>query len=309
MASPSLSVLFDDPNGAFDGYRPQLRATLEAAWDLWARHLDADRTIEIELEPGDSNSGTGRHALASAGQAFWYPTDRAETADGGTPSRGNVEEELINGLEGTPGSRDATITIYEPMSQGVFPTDNATDTPVDKTNFLTLLTHEIGHILGIADGFFDVGFPRVYQTMLEIAEQSVFGTQKQFNGPEVRDHFGGPIELSLSVFTGGSDPAHFDSLDDIMHPASSNENAHVSRADLAVLADIGLPVKEDSLTGPITGTSDAETQRGTLKDDVLAASAGNDTLIGEDGVDTAVYPGPRGLQRGPWLCPGPHGRR
>lgn len=293
MATPAVQVLFDDPGGRFDGHRAEMRASLKAAWDLWAQHLDADRTIEISLTPGSGDSGRGVHAIASAGQVFWYPTDRPETADGGIPSRGSVEEELISGTGPTPGSRDATITLYSPMSDMVFPSDNATEVPVDQTDMLNVFTHEIGHILGIADGRFDVGYPRLYETLTEVREQSPFGTQKQFNGPEVRDHVGGPIPLYLSVFGGGSDPAHFDSLDDIMNATPSNENAHVSRADLAVLADLGLPVKESSLTGPIAGSPGVDTVRGTRKDDRLIASKGDDILIGESGTDTVVFPEPR----------------
>ena len=292
MATPSIDVNFDDPNGVFDGHRDEIRTSAERAWEFWAQHLEADTTFQIGIEKGESDSEIGLQAHAAARQTTWYPRTGEQLPDGRQIAQGNVVDELIVNWDPITSSDDASITIYDDLDLVAFPADNATETDVAEADFLNIFTHEFGHILGITHFDYAQGFPSIYKTHVETTDTSPFGNEMVFTGPEVQEHYGGPVDLSVSVFT-GADPSHFDSNNDIMAPSLSNENAHVSRADLAVLADLGLPVREASLTGAIVGTDGVDTQRGTLKHDVLAASAGNDTLIGEDGVDTAVYPGSR----------------
>lgn len=291
MPVPDLKVDFDDPHGAFNGYRDKIRTTLDAAWDAWAQHLDSSAPITIEVRPEQNSDQLGLSAVAAMRTPFWYPTDQT-TEDGGQISQNSFVQEIISlspegesffgdNLMGT----DATLILAQSASQFDYLNDG--DQPVYKTDAYATFIHEIGHALGIADGAFGSGYPNIYDTHVEKTSDLDFASNAVFDGPEVREYVGAPVKLA-----GLDDAAHFADSDDVMN-ATTGSPGHVSRKDLAVLADMGLPVRENSLTGPIKGTPGDDIEIGTAYDDLYRATPGEDTFNGKGGIDTAVFDQPR----------------
>jgi hypothetical protein len=207
--------------------------TVEAAWARWSRAFTADAPIELEVRLGESDS------LASA-----RPGTLATTADPngiGRVRESGVIAELTGGADPNGDAPDGILNIN--TDPGAFTWRADPDAPVagDRYDGLTVMAHEIGHVLGITGFHTHVGGGRVEDGGRDTAYDS-FVTETDdgafvFDGPAARATNGGPVDL------GRLDPYHLAEPDMLMASAiGRGETRDVSDAELAMLQDMGAPV-------------------------------------------------------------------
>lgn len=235
---------------------------LQLAAELWGRYIDAPNVnIDLTLEFSDLASP----ALAEAGANYF--------SFGG----GSFLSEVIEELNGRPdsggalpyGNEDASLTIDLPtvLNNDFFYTDSldyvANPGANGQFDFLSLIAHELGHVLGFdptAMGPFIVG--------------------NEFTGANAVAAYGGNIPLSDGVhITGNGLMSAF---------LSPNLRDVVSVVHTSILLDLGLPVAMASASDDVLyGYNLADDIiDGLAGDDILFGLSGNDTLNGGDGFDT-----------------------
>lgn len=215
-----------DFSGAGDGLSAEAKASMRRAAKLWSWTLADDgrswywspsRDGRITL--GDSVVSVERPAGRETGVviAVAEPT-RSLSAD---------RESTIGAAR--PESAYSTSTTFRTKSGVVWLSSRLTDlvgsgTPGATAGIISVTAHEIGHVLGHADG-------------IRAFDRHVFGNS--FRGPNAMDaNFGNPVELQ-------DDGAHVDSCFSIMgycHELGLEKVVSVyrpSRVDVALLTDLG----------------------------------------------------------------------
>lgn len=226
-----LSVAFADPTGTLAPYEAEITAAAQLGWAQWAESFQQLAPIELEVryEPGD--------ALASARPATWVPVSDPETGERLWQS--SVAYELATGEDPNGDAPDAIINIV--ADPAIFAWRDAPDDPVpaDQIDAVTVFAHEFGHALGIS-GF--AGSPLGQFGAESTYDQYVRhtgGNSFVFTGPNAMAENGGPVELR------DGDPHHIEEESDLMSWAlAPGQTETVSDLDLAILADIGIPMAE-----------------------------------------------------------------
>jgi Ca2+-binding RTX toxin-like protein len=176
------------------------------------------------------------------------------------------------------------------------------ETPVDRTDGLSVLLHEVGHALGFT-GYYNETTNSFggYQTPFD-QRLRVIGGQTYFDGPNVRALLGGPVELTDFNYGhyGNSNeypPFTTDPLVGLMNGVVyyRGYNYAISDIDLAMMADMGLGTIRDDileLAGHFSfrGGLGNDTIRGGNDINQLFGDEGNDRIYGRGGVD-ALYGG------------------
>ncbi|NBC32813.1 MAG: hypothetical protein GVY13_09085 [Alphaproteobacteria bacterium] len=226
-----LSVAFDDPTGTLAPYEAEITAAAELGWAQWAESFQQLAPIELEVryEPGD--------ALASARPATWVPVTDAESGE--TLWQSSVAYELATGEDPNGDAPDAIINIV--ANPEIFAWRDSLDEPVpaDQIDAVTVFAHEFGHTLGIS-GFAGspLGLFGVESTYDQYVQRTG-GNSFVFTGPNAMAENGGPVALR------DGDPHHIEAESDLMSWALAPGQAEtVSALDIAILADIGLPMAE-----------------------------------------------------------------
>lgn len=148
-----------------------------------------------------------------------------------------------------------------------FDLENTDDSSVD---FISVMLHEIGHILGI-------GVAPIFDAL------GRGGTFKGINALSVNNGLGVPLEADLSHVAEG-----FSGNSVLLDPFLNENRSLPSNFDLAMLADIGYEITGFSKQGSLPGiaTEESEDIIGSNVDDVIKGLAGNDKIQGNDGNDT-----------------------
>ena len=256
---------------------------INQAVELWGRYIDSpNANIDLALDFTDLSGNT----LAEAGANFF--------SFGGGVFLSEVEEELNERPDSggvlSYGNIDANMTIDLPrlLANEFFFSDDVSfnDNPgaPGQIDFLTLITHELGHSLGFLGLSFDG-----------------FVSNNQFIGANAIAANGGPVQLADGVHILGND---------LMSPSiSNNQREFINPVHIAMLKDIGVPIAEasanadvlygyhlnddtlDGLDGDdrLFGLSGDDNISGSDGNDYLDGGLGSDTLNGGIGDDTIVY--------------------
>ena len=281
-------------SGVSEGTIDQIETLIVEAVAVWERYLDTtgSLTVRLEIEEGDSD-----RVLASGGAGG--------TINGDTPTGQGVFEpdtipEVARGVDFNGSAPDGVITVdLSTLTDGDFYLggDNATsdaDIPAGQFDLFTVLVHEVGHVFGMLsflpeDGG---GFERPSTADTLTNFDTLVGVERGqpvFEGPHAVAEFGGPVPLDDSI-------SHVD-FPNLMSPSvSPGDRQTVAPINLAILADLGIPVLrpgtgDDTLFGfedtadRIDALAGADTLFGLSGDDHLDGGAGDDTLSGGAGSD------------------------
>jgi hypothetical protein len=248
-AAHRLTIRFDyryDKDGFFTD--PLRRALLEHAASHWTLHLAND----FETVPAGTTVLT-RDPQAPAGQSYTFPIEQdiddllvfvaSTNLDGvggdlagstSTAAIGSVTDPALRaelntrytGAAFQPWTGWLSVDNSEPWFFDPTPEDGG-PVPADQIDFVTVMQHELGHILGVN---------------IKIAAYAAFVTATTFVGPSAEAVNGGPVPLATDqshiakgVTVDGARPS--------MDPSTlPGERRAVSRLDLALLADIGYRV-------------------------------------------------------------------
>ena len=256
----------------------QVISGIEQAAALWSRYIDGNNAV-IDLQLGFSDlSGS---TLAQAGSSFY------------SQNGGPTQSEVINELNGQSGmfAQDGTFTVDLPnlLNNRFFFSDSLdfVENPgaFGQIDFLTLATHELGHVLG----FLGISFEG-------------FVVNNQFIGANaVAANDGNPVQLADGVHTTGND---------LLSPSiSQNLREPLNAVHIAILQDLGVPINQatadadtlygfnqssDTLNGLggndiLNGLSGNDDLFGGIGNDQLDGGAGSDDLFGGAGIDRALY--------------------
>ena len=237
----------------------EVRASINAAAEIWGHYIDApNAVIDVELSFGNLGG-----ALATAGASF--------TASGGT-FESVVTQELAGNRDISAGVRDATLNIdisdlrdedfyfydtsFEPDPEGFRP---------DQFDFLSVLIHEFGHILGLV-------VASNFTTPFGALTQVINGVNHFIGRNTVEANGGNPLAITGS---------HLAS-EDLLDPSISNgQRGLITPIHIAIWEDLGIPI--------VAATSGANTLYGfELVDDTISALGGNDVVHGLTGNDTLL---------------------
>lgn len=251
-------------------------AIVQGAAEYWGRYVNdslANISIRVNFVP------LGNLTLAQAGTSYFF--DRS--AGGFDFFEALTITELKNGNDRNGSSPDITIDIdtqellanefhLAPLVNGL-----SANVPFNKFDLFTVIVHEIGHGLGILTFLDEPGNDRTDFDERVVQSGGTF----TFNGPAVAALGLGPVLLDNSI-------AHLaESTGSLLGPRiSAGERTLITSLDVAVLQDIGVPVRTTTPGADLLwGFPGDETINGGDGNDTLNAFGGTDQLFGGDGND------------------------
>lgn len=238
LSNPTkLTIVIEDPEGKIStSYRDLIIENIRFAWNRWDAFIDANSNASIDLVVRPLNNTD--NTLASAGSigSVWLY---------GNVLRGTVGYELIYGIDNNGKDFDGVINIstYH-LNQNKLDFSLGGVTPNNRISFNDIVTHEIGHILGL-NGWFNNS---IYQSPFELLVDQEKGVFVGKNAVAVN---GGPVKLEASSAPTHTNEQTFGKA--IMSPILENgNNEDLSLVELAILADIGLPINIDFISSNIS---------------------------------------------------------
>ncbi|MFZ5618859.1 MAG: hypothetical protein ACOZAA_16210 [Pseudomonadota bacterium] len=291
-------------SGVAAGVIASVKTGTLAAAEIWNRYfVQGAFDIKIELKFSDLAGST----LATGGTSFHFTG-----ADGPGQEIWMVDslEEYITGAEFTPGGDDIdiTLTIDTPtlLAGGFFfdpdPFLRTAVVPVDKSDFISLILHEIAHGLGFLGsvagepGLIDDPGPDItpFDDNVDLISGDRFWT-----GALGAAVYGGAVPLdpgSLSHIADSGDGG----FENLMDPSlTDGAREYILPLHLAMFEDMGMPVRKASLLSDTLYGFDSIADVAALMDgsdfydglggaDSIDGGLGNDTLRGGEGADTLL---------------------
>ncbi len=224
-----ISIHFSDTSGVMGQYQNEIEAAIRSAWAEWDQYLAGHRDASIEINVVSTDSTTDLALAKSV-----VGTTIGETFNGKSVVQDIVGYELIHGIDenGTDFDGQITISTYFLSQEGYY--DFSTDGSVtaDQFSFQTVMTHEIGHMLGFSALLTNSSYTTTFQTLVSSQDRFIGEHAQVIYGGEIPLDSASVVHLSESAFNGY-----------LMSPEPERgQDSTISTLELAMAEDIGLPV-------------------------------------------------------------------
>lgn len=251
-ASILWTVTFDSPTTALAPAQSGLVSNLLAAADDWSQYFTvgtASIDVLVHIDPS-----TPRASGRSVTSSFLYNNGTINVWEQGAAA------EIRTGVDPNGAAPDVELTIGQNYLQSSVwwdpdPTARTAPVPFNLYDGYSVLLHEIGHALAFN------GWRNPYTGALEtygsnFDELTSFdGANFFFNGPNATRVYAGPVPLTYgNIFHLGNFAGRpgTDLVPDLMNGVTFYRGwrYHISRLDLAILADLGLPARIPDVPTP-----------------------------------------------------------
>ena len=269
-----------------DALQEHVAHMLAQALGVWGRYVASDAQIDLALDFADltgQSTVEGRAVAATGGPSG--VVDAGETAQGQRVFTPEVLAEVqAGGVDQNPlRAQDGRITLNAHlftddtffMDGGLYFDERVA--PSGSYDLFTLLLHELGHVFAFLGA--NQGRDPATLDSLSLWDTMVDGRDGDlvFVGEAAMAVYGGPVPLA-------ADGQHL-GLDDLMDPGI--REAAISPLNVAILADMGLPIRAPSAGADQLFGFERAADRldGEAGDDMLWGLSGDDRLTGGPGDD------------------------
>jgi hypothetical protein len=237
----SVDVLGGTPTAI--SFESAIVANTVAAMDLWTRHLAGSAAIEIEIELVGNVERAAGYSLSSG---FVRSEGGVDVYEQG------VAHEIRTGWDPTGAKPDLRVLLnndyvanelwFDPQ-----PAQRWTPVPLERTDAVSLLAHEIGHALAF-NGWWDPprGRPPLHYGSTWDLLTYYDGAALYFTGTMAMALYGGPLPATAgnNWHIGNAAGPGSDLVGDLMNGVAIRRGLRydVSALDLAMLADMGVPM-------------------------------------------------------------------
>lgn len=245
-AALSLHISFNDPGRTMAAYYPAIASNLKAAAQDWGQYFTGNASLEVDVAfVGAADFRT--HGASQTSQPVTLP-------DGRVVFEQAVATELRNGTDPNGSAPDIRLEIGSNYLTQVLwfdpdPIERSAPVPGNQVDATSVFLHELGHALGFN------GWMNPYDGTCAEGQTSTFdrwvkfdGTNFFFHGPQAMANYGGPVPLTFgNAFHVANEAPRpgmeltSDVMNGLMH--DGGRRYYISRLDLGMLADAGLPIK------------------------------------------------------------------
>ncbi|MBU7582909.1 MAG: hypothetical protein KAF91_08355 [Nostoc sp. TH1S01] len=257
----NFNITFNDPQGKFSSYYSAIKSHILAAGSYWDNYIVGNANLEIVVNFSNPNTtATGRSLTSSFVRNngtlnVYEPGATSEIRTGIDPNGVTPDIEfnfnpdyLLNELWFDPDPLARTATV-----------------PINKTDAVSLLLHEFGHVFGFnawKDNF-NATLPGNYESTFD--EQIIFdGSNFFFIGNQATSVYGSAVPLTFGNITHvGNDASRpgINLIGDLMNGVVFYRGVRysISSLDLAILKDSGVPILDvPSVTLAVNSVSVSE---------------------------------------------------
>ena len=250
--APRIEVVFVDPAASYIAYYADLERTAVAAGQTWSQHFagdfsGVDLTVSINFAALATSSGRSLSSAfvgtSGSGLTLWEQGAAHELRTGFDVNGALPDIEFNIGAIGYLQSE----LWFDPD-----PLLRTAAVPVDRTDAMSVLLHEWGHALGF-NGWMDGhtgALPGSFASTFDAsigAQTGPGGVALVFQGPLAMGLYGAAVPLTFGNYAhlgNSSGQGGADLIPDLMNGEVFYRGTRyeVSALDLAMLADVGLPV-------------------------------------------------------------------
>jgi hypothetical protein len=219
-----------------------------AALDLWTRHLAGGAAIEVEIEVGyrvqhaagsSLTSGFVRH---EAGAAVWEQGMAYEIRTGWDPNDAEADLRILLNKDYVVCRVVELCLWFDPE-----PAQRRDTVPADRTDAVSLFAHELGHALAFNGWWYPpMGQPPLHYGSTWDLLTYYDGSALYFTGAAAMALYGDRVPLTVgnNFHVGNATGPGSDLVGDLMNGVAFSRGTRydVSALDLAMLADMGLPM-------------------------------------------------------------------
>jgi hypothetical protein len=254
-AGPLYLVTYNDPGNLGLAYYDSIETHALAAGSIWSEHLLGDVTLEVEISFSDLiPTATGRSLT----------TQFVETDGVYNVFEQGATGELRTGIDPNGDVPDIEIVLNPGYLASLWfdpnPYARVDTVPFDQIDAVSVFLHELGHAFGFngwRDGF-DGSLTGDFMSTFD--QHTVFdGADLWFTGAQASSLYGGPVPVTLGNYghVGNLPPGSGqDLLPDLMNGIVLFYGGRydITPLDLAMLADISVPLREDISDAPEPST-------------------------------------------------------
>jgi Domain of unknown function (DUF4114) len=240
----TFNTTFDDPLEKYSLFYASIRSHVASAGANWSKYIQGNGNLEVVIK------FTASTASIVSGRSL-QPVE-LRTNGGFSVQEQGAAAEIRTGIDPNGATPDIEFNFNPDnlTNELWFDPDPVTRTasvPINKTDAVSALTHEFGHAIGFNGWKNDTNgsLPANFESTLD-EKTSFDGTNFFFNGTQSTALYGSAVPLTFGNIThvGNNAPRPGSNLSaDLMNSSlARGVRTNISALDLAILADVGIPI-------------------------------------------------------------------